>query len=241
MALERRPGHAVIRVRDDGIGIAPEFLPYVFDRFRQADSSTTRRHSGLGLGLAIVRHLVELHGGTVRADSAGPGRGATFTVELPLAIPATVIAEEAEGAERLKPRPAEGSPERADLSGLSLVVVDDEPDTLEMLAVALSSHGAEVRACRSAAEALAALTVRPADALLSDIAMPGVDGYELIRRVRSLTPATGAARPGIPAIALTAYARAEDRERSLAAGYQVHVAKPIEPARLAAIVGNLVR
>jgi CheY-like chemotaxis protein len=128
-----------------------------------------------------------------------------------------------------------GTPEPVDLSGLSLVVVDDEPDTLEMLAAALSSHGAEVRACRSAAEALAALAERPADALLSDIAMPEMDGYELIRRVRALPAAD------ITAIALTAYARAEDRERSLAAGYQAHVAKPVEPSRLVAIVGNLLR
>ncbi|HEV7515235.1 MAG TPA: response regulator, partial [Thermoanaerobaculia bacterium] len=182
-----------------------------------------------------------LHGGTVAADSAGTGQGATFTVALPLSFP--ILA----GAGRLQPprtvEPGEAT-ERADLSGLSLVVVDDEPDTLEMLAVALAGHGAEVRACRSAAEALAALAERPADVLLSDIAMPGVDGYELIRRLRALPPEPGAALggiPGIPAIALTAYARAEDRERSLQAGYQVHVAKPVEPARLAAIVGNLVR
>jgi signal transduction histidine kinase/CheY-like chemotaxis protein len=245
MSLERTATHAVIRVRDDGQGIAPEFLPYVFDRFRQADSSTTRRHGGLGLGLAIVRHLVELHGGTVAADSPGTGRGATFTVELPLSFP--VLA----GAGRLQAPRAIGAAGRsesaelaamaevaevADLSGLSLVVVDDEPDTLEMLTEALSGHGAEVRPCRSAAEALAALAERPADALLSDIAMPGVDGYELIRRVRALSGIEG-----IPAIALTAYARAEDRERSLQAGFQVHVAKPVEPARLAVIVAQLVR
>jgi signal transduction histidine kinase/CheY-like chemotaxis protein len=228
MALERTGSHAVIRVEDDGQGIAPEFLPYVFDRFRQADSSTTRRHGGMGLGLAIVRHLVELHGGTVAAESAGPGRGATFTVELPLS--------EREASAHLERR----SPvrEHSDLSGLSLVVVDDEADTLEMLTAALSGHGAEVRPCRSAAEALAALAERPADALLSDIAMPEEDGYALIRRVRALPPERGGA---LPAVALTAYARAEDRRRSLAAGFQVHVAKPVAPDRLAAIVGNLVR
>jgi signal transduction histidine kinase len=233
--LKRGRTGVEIAVADDGIGISPEFLPHVFERFRQADSSTSRRHGGLGLGLSIVRHLVELHGGTVRADSAGAGQGATFTLELPVL--------EARGAAALERRPAalEQVPHAVGgegLAGLRLLVVDDEPDTLEMLTAALAGFGAEVKGSSSAAEALAALPGWGADVLVSDIGMPGEDGYALIRRVRALPPEQGG---NTPAAALTAFARTEDRVRALSAGFQIHVPKPVEPVELVAVVQNLAR
>ena len=230
VGLERDGDHAVIRVADSGSGIRPEFLPHVFERFRQADSSTTRRHGGLGLGLAIVRHLVELHGGSVEAESEGEGRGAVFTIRLPMSTAA-------DGAEPSTASHATGDSRRP-LAGLKLVIVDDEPDTLEMLGVLLEQYGAEVRAAGSAPDALAEVRSFRPDVLVSDIGMPGEDGYSLIGKVRALPPESGGATP---AVALTAYARDEDRERALAAGYQVHVAKPIEPARLAGILAGLAR
>lgn len=236
LRLERVNSHIEITVTDTGAGIEPEFLPFVFDRFRQADGSTTRAHGGLGLGLAIVRHLVELHGGTVRADSEGEGRGAIFTVRLPL-IPVYLRGGEPE--ERAAARantsfsPAEGD-ERLD--GVRLLVVDDEADTGEMLMAMLTRSGAEVVVARSAEEALAEIERSRFDLLISDIGMPGADGYELLSRVRNL-PA-GAGR--LPAVALTAYARTEDRLRALRAGYQTHVPKPVEPAELIAVVSSLV-
>lgn len=198
-------------MRDTGAGIAPDFLPHVFERFRQADSSTTRAHSGVGLGLAIVRHLVDLHGGQVTARSDGPGLGATFDVRLPLVdrVAAT--------------RSAAGEPHRPQIAGIRVLVVDDEEDTRDMLDAALTSFGARVVSARSAQEALARLQSEGADALVSDIGMPDVDGYSLIRLVRGLPGEVGR----IPAIALTAYARPEDRERAIEAGYQVHLAKPV--------------
>jgi signal transduction histidine kinase/CheY-like chemotaxis protein len=224
-----------IVVRDTGQGISAEFLPHVFDRFRQADASTARRHGGLGLGLAIVRQLVELHGGSVRAESAGRDQGATFTVELPV----SPVAHEEVAVELGPPGPVRAPAAEepaASLAGSRLLVVDDEADTRELLARVFRDRGAEVRVAGSAAEGLAALgEFRPA-VLVSDIGMPGTDGYELIRHVRELGDAAGGATP---AIALTAFARSEDRTRALRAGYQLHLAKPVSTAELIAAVDSL--
>ena len=235
--LWRTATSAEITVSDDGIGISPEFLPYVFERFRQADSSTSRQHGGLGLGLAIVRHLVEMHGGTVRADSRGSGQGATFTVSLPLCHPAAKPAVAAVAGTSAAPAAA-AAPDRAALAGLRVLVVDDEPDTLEMLDLVLSGYGAEVRTADGCTAALDHLTAAAADVLVSDIGMPGEDGFALIRRVRSLGPAQGGR---IPAVALTAYARSEDRIRALAAGFQAHVTKPVDPPHLAEVIATVAR
>ncbi|HEY0375733.1 MAG TPA: ATP-binding protein [Pyrinomonadaceae bacterium] len=234
--LGRSGADAQIRVSDTGPGIAPEFLPYVFDRFRQADGSTTRMHGGLGLGLAIVRHLVELHGGTVQAESAGAGHGAAFTVNLPLSPKAQApsVAEPATSAQTSASKSEEdGGPS---LQGLSVLVVDDETDTLDYVAAALRERGAEVTAASSAAEAMTALERLRPDVLVADIAMPGEDGYALIKRVRALDPAHGG---NVPAAALTAYASSEDRRRVLLSGFQIHLPKPVEPAELAAVVASL--
>ena len=204
-----------IEIRDSGVGIAPEFLPYIFDRFRQADSRSTRRHGGLGLGLAIARHLVSLHGGTIRAHSDDLGQGTTVTIGLPLAAALSKPAPPAQSAEEELPS----------LADLSIVVVDDEADSRELVTTGLEQHGARVRSCDSAAAALAALHHGSADALVADIAMPEVDGYQLIRQIR-------AAGLSVPAIAVTAYARPDDRQRALGAGYSGYCAKPIEAAAL---------
>jgi PAS domain S-box-containing protein len=223
-----------ISVSDTGQGISQEFLPYVFDRFRQADSTTTRKHGGLGLGLAIVRHLVELHGGTVRAESAGTGHGATFTVSLPLTHEETRDVEE---PHQLLVRDIQAPlecPERLD--DLRILVVDDEADTRAMLRFALTKCGAQVTTAGSVAEAFSLFTQSGADVLISDIGMPEEDGYELIRKVRELPEELGG---DVPAVALTAYARAEDRLKVLRSGYQMHVAKPVELAELIAVVASL--
>jgi signal transduction histidine kinase/CheY-like chemotaxis protein len=232
--VERLASHAMLSVSDTGAGIRPEFLPHVFDRFCQADSTTTRTHGGLGLGLAIVRHLSELHGGTVRAESAGEGQGATFIVSLPLAA---VRAEE--GGRRRQGVEAAASPSgRSVLDGVRVLVVDDEPDARLVISTVLKQSGAEVHACDSAGRALEELERWMPDVIMSDIGMPGEDGYDLIRRVRSLTGGRGA---HIPAAALTAYARDEDRERALAAGFQKHIAKPVRSAELVGVVADLAR
>jgi PAS domain S-box-containing protein len=215
-----------IVVRDSGDGISPEFVPHVFERFRQADSSTTRPHGGLGLGLAIVRHLVEAHGGTVVAESAGKGKGACFTVRLPRHDAAAPAAE----AEPSVPAEA---PVRS-LEHIRVLLVDDDPDTRGMMQTVLAQRGAQVTAASSAAEALACVERETPDVLLSDIGMPGMDGYALIRELRERPSARG-----IPAAALTAYAHADDRGQAIAAGYQLHVAKPVEPAELVAVVASL--
>ncbi|HEU4595176.1 MAG TPA: ATP-binding protein [Pyrinomonadaceae bacterium] len=234
--LERVNSHIEIVVSDDGMGIAPEFLPHVFDRFRQADQRITRTHGGLGLGLSIVRHLVEMHGGTVQAESEGEGRGSTFTVRLPVAP----VYQSGDLGGRVHPAaretlPTYHCPDRLD--GLKILVVDDEIDTLEMLKFGLSQCGAEVSVAGSAAEAFAALTGSIPDVLISDIGMPEEDGYGLIKKVRSL-PAEAGGR--VPAVALTAYARTEDRLQALRAGYQMHVPKPVELAELVTVIASLV-
>ncbi|MDT7690047.1 MAG: hypothetical protein QOE46_2806 [Acidobacteriota bacterium] len=235
--LGRVDSHIEITISDNGSGIAPEFLPHVFDRFRQADQRISRQHGGLGLGLSIVRHIIELHGGTVRAESEGEGRGSTFTLLLPVAP----LHSSEDAAARVHPAardtlPSYEGPERLD--DLKILVVDDEPDTLEMLKAGLGRCGAQVRVVGSAAEALAALADELPDVLISDIGMPDIDGYQLIEQVRSL-PADEGAR--VPAVALTAYARTEDRLQALRAGYQMHVTKPVELAELVAVISSLVR
>jgi signal transduction histidine kinase/ActR/RegA family two-component response regulator len=225
--LERLQGSAHIRVSDTGQGIAPDFLPYVFDYFRQANATTTRKFGGLGLGLAIVRHLVELHGGTVRAESLGEGQGATFVVRLPL-MPTP-----------LKANQDEPSPEQSlDLNGIKILVVDDETDTRELLVFLLEEQGAQVTAATSAHEALLVLTQAKPDVLLSDIGMPDMDGYMLIQQVRTLAPEQGGQ---IPAIALTAYAGETNQQQVIAAGFQQHISKPIEPEVLVSAIAHLFR
>ncbi len=222
-----------VRVSDTGRGISPDFLSYVFDRFRQADASTTRSHGGLGLGLSIVRHIVELHGGTVAAESGGKGLGATFTVTLPVA--GRPPAQVAPGTKDVTPSDhAEECP--PSLEGLHVLVLDDEEDTREVVAAILNKCGARVTGAASAAEALDALGTGGIDLIVSDIGMPGVDGYEFIRRVRAGERESGA-RP-TPAVALTAYAREEDRLKSFRAGFQMHMAKPVEPGELTAVVAS---
>jgi PAS domain S-box-containing protein len=223
-----------IAVSDSGEGIRKESLPYVFEPFLQADASTTRRHGGLGLGLAIVKQLVTAHGGTVTAESDGPGHGATFVVELPVRAESPAISQ--------PPRPGSSAAAAARelgsrrLDGLCLLVVDDEEDALALVSEVLVRRGAEVHAVASAQAALDKLASIKPDVIVSDIGMPGEDGYSLIRRVRALPPERGGRTP---ALALTAYAREEDARRAFAAGYQLHLAKPVEPAQLASVVANL--
>jgi PAS domain S-box-containing protein len=262
-----------VTVSDTGEGISPEFLPHVFERFRQADASTTRLHGGLGLGLAIVRHLVEMHGGSVQADSPGEGLGATFSVSLPRVTEdglkgetESAITDESFTGASSFPFSFSGTPahpssesqygplsreagdvqpitEGADpcdnakvLEGLRLLIVDDEPDTCEMLSAALTQCGAEVKATRSAGEAVEELKRWRPDVLVAEIGMPVEDGYDMIQRIRKLDPEQGSLTP---AIALTAYARAEDRERALEAGYQEHIPKPVEPDELVEVIAKL--
>jgi PAS domain S-box-containing protein len=230
VTLRRRDAMAQIAVVDAGAGIRPDFLPHVFERFHQADRSITRRYGGLGLGLSIVKDLMDLHGGSVRADSAGEGRGATFTVSLPLAAAKTAtpsMAGDHDHAVR-----SEG----VSLEQLRVLVVEDEPDTREFLTRLLEAHGAAVSRAASAAEALSMFRHDRPDILISDIGLPETDGYQLMQQIRDVS---GPGTAGVPAIALTAYARAEDRTRALRAGYQVHIAKPVESNELVATVASL--
>ena len=234
--LRHFDAQAEITVSDTGIGISPEFLPYVFDRFRQADSSNTRKHGGLGLGLSIVRHMVEMHGGTVTAESLGEGQGATFRVRLPL----MASESQAKPTEQQPTHPAILENAHSDtpitLNGLHVLVVDDETDTLEMVAAVLRQYNAQVTTATSVPEAVAALKQMRPDLLVADIGMPGQNGYDLIRQVQDLTEEIGRR---IPAVALTAFARPEDRARVLSAGFQMHVTKPVEPAKLVTVVASV--
>ncbi|BAC88575.1 hybrid sensor histidine kinase/response regulator [Gloeobacter violaceus] len=225
--------HAQLVVRDNGIGISPAFLDQIFERFRQADSTSTRVHGGLGLGLSIVRHLVELHGGTAAAESAGKGQGATFTVRLPLLADGTPIQDEGKLVQ------ANGRTEALTelvqwLAGLRVLVVDDEVDAREFVATALGEYGVQVVTVGSVREALSALAAQKTDVLVSDIGMPGEDGYALIRELRSRGNT-------LPAIAFTAYARGEDLKDALQAGFQCHVPKPVEIAQLVSAIASLSR
>lgn len=231
--VKRSGSHVAVEVADSGAGIKPEFLPYVFDRFSQADTSSTREHSGLGLGLALVRHLVELHGGFVRAQSEGVGQGATFIVSLPVRV---MRAEQApEKVSHLNLERLGELAEEITLSGLKILVVDDEADARELLSLMLQARGAEVKSAASADEAIAVTEYWEPAIMLSDISMPGEDGYSLIRRLRRLRKS----KRNIPAVALTAYARPEDRMRALAAGFQMHVPKPVEAGELLMVIASL--
>lgn len=236
--LERVNSHVEIIVSDDGQGISPDVLPFIFERFRQADSTSTRTHGGLGLGLAIVRHLVEMHGGTVEVESRGDGHGSTFTVKLPLIVVRSFDARRASSIERVHPTVSNGMPFDCppELNGLRLLVVDDEEDTRALLKTVLEKCGAQVATASSAREAVAALRHSRPDVLISDIGMPGEDGFALIRQVRALSEEDGGKTPSA---ALTAYARMEDRMKVLRSGFQIHIPKPIEPAELVAVVANL--
>jgi PAS domain S-box-containing protein len=235
VVLERINSHAEIRIEDNGIGIRAEFLPHVFDRFRQADASTTRHYGGLGLGLSIVKNLVELHGGTVRVKSPGEDQGSSFIVTLPISH--VRVEERYTGSSRT----AAGDPVEAmevpRLDNVRVLVVDDETDGRGLIARILEDRGASVVCASSAQEALEALAHEHFDLLLSDVGMPDMDGLELIRRVRGLDKARGGP---IPAIAITAYARAEDRQRSLLAGFHMHLSKPIEARELIASIAGLI-
>jgi len=231
VTLGRVDSHVQIGVTDTGMGIAPDYLDHIFERFSQADSSTTRRHGGLGLGLSIAKHLTELHGGTIAASSAGQGQGATFLVKLPL-VPVHHDADRAATDERMAE--LDRSLPKAELSGVRILLVEDEADSAEVIRRLLTRSGAHVTLAASMDEALDAVSRATPDVLLSDIGLPEHDGYELIAKLR--------ARPNgqkIPAVALTALARSEDRTRALRAGFQMHVAKPVDSAELVAVVRNL--
>jgi CheY-like chemotaxis protein len=233
--FQRNNSHLEIVVADSGEGIKPDFLPHVFERFRQADGSTTRAHGGLGLGLAIVRHLVELHGGNVRAESEGHGEGATFIVKLPLLMPD----EQQLGLDQPKPGSSHDQPSldwSSMLAGVRILIVDDEADARELVSTMLGRCGALVQAASSTSEALSMIETWQPKVLVADIGMEGEDGYDLIQKLRALPAEKGGS---IPAVALTAYARIEDRLRALSSGFQVHLAKPVDRNQLAAAVSNL--
>lgn len=235
--LEHVRDYAQIKVSDTGKGISADFLPYAFDRFRQADNTLRREYTGLGLGLSIVRHLTELHGGTVSVESGGEGRGATFTVRLPINLPREAddsATGKATGGRQVKNGAAFDYPPV--LEGLRVLVVDDDADTLEVISILLMKSGAEVKTAASATEGMETLRQWVPDVLVFDVGMPSEDGYELIRKVRMLRPERGGE---LPAVALTAYARSEDRARALSSGYQMHLAKPVDPEDLISVVAGL--
>lgn len=234
VTLEQRDSLIAVVISDSGRGITSDFLPYVFDRFRQADSSTTRTRGGLGLGLAIARHLVELHGGTIKVASAGENAGSTFTIFLPIALPVTVPQSPQTAG---KPAKVSLRDNPTPLTGMHVLLVDDEPELRRVLAAILKIHGAKVTATASAHEAVDACRQASFDVLISDIGMPQEDGYSLLRRIRALDPAPN---HNLPAIALTAYTRADDRIHAQEAGFQTFVAKPIDPDQLVQVVLDLI-
>jgi PAS domain S-box-containing protein len=232
ISVSQTATHVHVQVKDSGPGIDPAFLPHVFERFRQADGSTTRAHGGLGLGLAIVRHLVELHGGTIGVENRTDDKGAIFTIRLPL--PSGELRPEALPSASSIFKDAQQ--EQQSLDGLKILLVDDETDTLDLISVELAQHGAKVTGVPSAEEALKALEQFEFDVLISDIGMPNTDGYDLIRQVRKHEQ--GGERR-LPAVALTAYARVQDRMRAILAGFSTHIAKPVEANELVTVVASL--
>lgn len=235
LSIRQEGSEVLVVVSDTGRGIDPAFLPVMFERFKQADSSATRRVGGLGLGLALVRHLVELHGGHVTAASEGPGKGATFTVTLPVRA---VLPPDPELRAPAR-TPASGLPlsrRRSALEGIRVLVVDDEADARDLVAAVLTYAGAQVETARSAAEGFEAFQRFRPDVLVSDIGMPDEDGFSFIRRIRDLPPAEGGETPSL---ALTAFAREQDRTQALGAGYTMHIGKPVNPEALAAAVADL--
>lgn len=232
--LERINSYTQIKVSDTGNGISPDFLPYIFERFRQFDSSTTRNYGGLGLGLAIARHLVELHGGTIQAHSEGEGKGTTFIVQLPIKAALTQAS-----TTELKSITIETEIQLSNdllLEGLQILVVDDEADARQLLTTILEQSGATVTTAASVREAIEAIYQHKPDVLVSDIGMPSEDGYQLIKKVRNLEPLLGG---NIPAVALTAYARSDERTKALLAGFQIHIPKQVESNELIAVVASV--
>jgi signal transduction histidine kinase/ActR/RegA family two-component response regulator len=234
VTLAKTDSHAEITVADTGIGIKPEFLPHLFERFRQADASTTRTQGGLGLGLAIVKHIVELHGGIVRADSEGDGEGATFTIELPFTVKRKPTDTPENVAEQRREQPSLTAYDEVDLSGITILAIDDEADTRDLLRRVLEECRARVFAAASADEGLLAVQEYRPSIILCDIGMPDKDGYDFIKQLRQRGDDT-------TALAVTAFARSEDRLRALRAGYQGHITKPVEPAELVATVAAFAR
>ena len=234
---ERVNSHIEIVVADTGVGIEPNLLPYIFDRFRQGEGAVNREYRGLGLGLAIARHVVELHGGTITGKSAGSRKGSTFVIQLPVNIAALSAGSDVE--ERTHPCNGDGGDSRMpSLCGLKVLVVDDDTDARDVIAAILSEAGADVAAAESAAQGMDLVSRWKPDVLISDIGMPGEDGYSLIRRIRSLPAEQGG---GIPAVALTAFARTQDRLKSLSAGYQMHIPKPVEPLELVTVIASVTK
>jgi CheY-like chemotaxis protein len=235
LTVDRASSSLKLKVSDSGRGIDPDFLPHVFERFQQASGATTRTYGGLGLGLAICQHIVELHGGRIEAESKGEGHGATFTVLLPIsAVRDATLArprlDSMVGAQAFELRP--------ELKGLRVLVVDDEHDARDLVTEILQTCGAIVCSAGSAAEAMERLRTERPEVLVSDIGMPDEDGYSLIRKIRALDAKDGG---NIPAAALTAYARGEDRRKALDAGFMMHIPKPVEPAELVAVIASLTR
>jgi CheY-like chemotaxis protein len=232
ITMQRVDSRVEIAVQDNGMGMSPDLVQRVFERFHQKDGPTTREHGGLGLGLSIVKHLVELHGGTAHAASEGENKGSTFTISLPVSATRSLgFVPKVSGDESALGGPIDGTT----LKGIRILIVEDEADTRDLIRRVIESHGAQVVLAADAGEAMKLLATRHPHILVSDIGLPGVDGYELIRRIRQLE-AQGAQY--IPAVALTAFARSEDRTRALRAGYQAHIAKPAEPAELIATLAS---